>query len=105
VRILLDEGVPVQIRRALTDHQVTTVQEAGWGSFTNGELLARAEGNYDLFITADQNLKYQQNLQGRSIAILELSTNRRKVIEQNAHLISTTTEKLQPGAFLSLHLD
>jgi hypothetical protein len=67
LRILIDEGVPVQIRRALTGHSATTVQEAGWGSFMNGDLLAIADGSYDVFITADKNLKYQQNLTGRKL--------------------------------------
>jgi predicted nuclease of predicted toxin-antitoxin system len=104
VRILLDEGVPVQIRKALGTHSATTVQEAGWGSFTNGELLAIAEGTFDLFITADQNLKYQQNLTGRKIAILELSSNRRRTIEENFDLIVKTINDIGEGAFISLAL-
>jgi len=102
VRILLDEGVPVQIRKTLSTHSVTTVQEAGWSSFTNGDLLSIAEGKFDLFITADQNLKYQQNLTGRKIAILELSSNRRRIIEQNFNLIIETIGKMEEGAFVSL---
>ena len=53
MRILLDEGVPIQLRRGLSSHVVKTVQESGWSSMMNGQHLARAEGEFDLFITAD----------------------------------------------------
>jgi hypothetical protein len=105
VRILIDEGVPVQIRGALKGHSTLTVQEAGWSSFLNGELLAKAEGRFDLFITADKNLKYQQNLSGRTLAILELSTNKRQMIETNFSKIAETIAKILTGDFISLTLD
>jgi len=59
----------------LTGHSCSSVQAQGWSGIKNGELLQRAEGEFDLFITSDQNIPYQQNLMGRRIAILELSTN------------------------------
>ena len=54
---------------------VSTAQQRGWGGIKNGDLLRPAEGEFELFITSDQNIRYQQNLAGRQIAILELSTN------------------------------
>ena len=102
MRILLDEGVPIQIKKILVDHSVTTVQQAGWSSFTNGDLLSIADGAFDLFITADQNLKYQQNLTGRKIGILELSTNKRRIIEENFAVIVEEIKKMNDGAFVSL---
>lgn len=104
MRILLDEGVPVQVRKALSSHIVITVQEQGWSSLTNGNLLAKAEGIFDLFITADQNLKYQQNLRNRQLAILELSTNRRRTIEENLSKIADSVAAIEGGAFVSLKL-
>jgi Domain of unknown function (DUF5615) len=74
VRILLNECVPRPLRKLLVGHEVSTAQEAGLGGIENGELLRRAEGKFDLFVTADKNLRYQQNLTGRKIAILELPT-------------------------------
>jgi len=63
MRILLDECVPVQVRNALVGHDVSTAQQRGWGGISNGELLQRAEqGGFSLFIVADKNLRYQQNL-------------------------------------------
>lgn len=104
MRILVDEGVPVQIRRGLASHTVTTVQEMEWGGFSNGDLLTWAEGKFDLFITADQNLKYQQNLSGRSIAIVELSTNKRRRIEKHLVLIERSVNQLNAGDFLELKI-
>jgi predicted nuclease of predicted toxin-antitoxin system len=74
VRILLDQGAPAPLRRALADHSVATAYEKQWDKLTNGELLAAAEESFDLFITTDQNLRYQQNLTGRRLAILVLPT-------------------------------
>jgi len=68
VRILLDQGTPVPLRRALPDHSVVTAHEKGWATLTNGELLAAAEGSFDVFVTTDQNLRYQQNLTERRLA-------------------------------------
>ncbi len=104
MRILLDEGVPIQLRRGLSSHVVKTVQESGWSSMMNGQLLARAEGEFDLFITADQNLKYQQNLRDRKLAILELSSNRRRIIEKNFEIILEAVSHIEQGSFISLPL-
>ena len=75
MRILLDECLPVPMRNILTSHQCVTVEDGGWKGIKNGELLRLAEAHFDLFVTADQNIRYQQNLSGRRIPILELSTN------------------------------
>jgi hypothetical protein len=75
VRILFDQGTPQPLRRHLTGHTVDTVFEQGWSTLTNGVLLTTAEqAGYDLFITTDQNLRYQQNLTGRRIGIVVLRT-------------------------------
>ena len=104
MKILLDESVPRQIRAALAGHDVETVRQRGWTSVTNGELLRLAEGEFEVFVTADKNLKYQQNLTGRTLAILELSINKRRVIEANLDLIRSTIVSMTPGAFTSLTL-
>src|SRR5436190_20480261 len=65
----------------LANHTCRTAQEVGWKSVKNGELLTLAEAQFDLFITSDQGLAYQENLRGRRIAILELSTNKLRPIE------------------------
>ena len=60
MKILFDECMPQPLRRLLVDFEVGTAQEMGWGRVTNGQLLKRAEGVFDVFLTADQQLKYQQ---------------------------------------------
>jgi len=75
VRVLFDQGTPVPLRKHLCTHQITTAYELGWGSLKNGELLQQAqEHGFDVMVTTDQNLKYQQNPANRKIAIVVLST-------------------------------
>jgi hypothetical protein len=76
VKILLDECVPWPMHGLITGHSCTSVQGQGWSGRRNGDLLQRAEAEFDLFITSDQNIRYQQNLTGRLISILELSNKR-----------------------------
>ena len=67
MKVLVDECVPAKLARLLTNHGFTTAREKGWGSFKNGRLLSLAEPEFDLFLTCDRNLEYQQNLKGRKI--------------------------------------
>ena len=71
-RIILDENLPHPLRLQLRGHEIVTVQYQGWAGIQNGELLKLIEGNFDVFVTADKNLRYQQNLIGRRVAIVEL---------------------------------
>lgn len=71
MRILLDESLPWELKAELPGHEVRTVQEMSWSSMKNGELLVRAAaGQFDVFITADQNLQYQQNLNALPLAVV-----------------------------------
>ena len=75
MRILLDQGTPVPLRRFLTAHEVITAFERGWATLQNGELLSVAEADgIDLLITTDSNLRYQQDLSTRRIGIVVLKT-------------------------------
>ena len=69
MRILLDESLPIELRDELPQHCVRSVQEMGWSALRNGELLRRAAEQLNVFVTADQNLQYQQNLGARPIAV------------------------------------
>ncbi len=102
MRILLDECVPWPMHKLLSGHSCSTVQDQGWGGIKNGDLLQRAEGNFDLFITSDQNIRYQQNLAGRRISILELSTSDISRIQAASALIEDAVEKIQPNEFKQL---
>ena len=75
MRILFDQGTPVPLRQSLTHHEVTTAYERDWSRLKNGELLETAENQgFEVLVTTDSNLKYQQNLKSRRIAIVVLST-------------------------------
>jgi hypothetical protein len=99
VKIVLDECVPWPLSRHLTKHTCTSPQRSGWGGFENGDLLNAAEAEYELFVTSDQNLRYQQNLSGRKIAILELSTNDWNAIQRDAAGVVSRIESMRPGEF------
>ena len=101
MRILLDENVPVQVRGALKGHDVVTVMWLGWKGISNGELLEAAEkSGFDLLILADKNLRYQQNLTGRLIGIVELWTNHRPTLERHFPLILDGVNSVTPGAYV-----
>jgi len=72
VRVLLDECLPRRLKGELVGHDVRTAPEMGWASKTNGELLTLAVGKFDVFLTADRNLSYQQDLSSFDIAIVVL---------------------------------
>jgi hypothetical protein len=104
VKILLDECVPWPMHRLLIGHECRAAQQQGWGGIKNGRLLQLSEGKFDLFITSDQNVRYQQNLAGHRIAILELSTNKLRRIEAAAVLIQTAVAAIKPGEFRQLQI-
>ena len=79
MRILLDECVPKGRRQDLLNHEVRTVPQMGWAGKENGELLALAESAFDVFVTVDQKLKYQQAVTGRDIAVVVLVAKRNKI--------------------------
>jgi hypothetical protein len=103
MRILLDECVPLQVHQALPDHEVATTQGMGWRGLSNGVLLDAAEqAGFTVFIVADKNLRYQQNLSVRRIAILELWTNHRPTLENHFLELHAAVARLKPGEYLVL---
>jgi hypothetical protein len=104
MKILLDECVPWPTHKLLIGHECMTAQQCGWGGLTNGELLQRAEKDFDLFITSDQNIRYQQNLANRQIAILELSTNDLRRIQAAGESINVAIARLQPNEYQRLEI-
>ena len=70
-RVLLDEGVPVGVRAFLADYEVRTIPDPGWAGLSNGAVIAAAEAaRFDVLATCDQNIRYQQNLSGRRLALI-----------------------------------
>ena len=103
MKILFDQGTPAPLRRALAGHVILTAFEQGWSNLQNGDLIrvAEAEG-FQTLITTDQNLKYQQNLQGRKLAILVLPTTSWPKIQKHLDKVSTAVNALAPGDYREL---
>lgn len=104
MKILLDECVPWPMHRLLSNHSCTSVQAQGWSGIRNGDLLELAEAEFDLFITSDQNIRYQQNLVGRRIAILEFSTNDLRRLLAARSLIEAAIGEMQSSEFKQLSI-
>ena len=105
--ILFDHGTPAPLAPFLTEHTVRKTKDLGWDTLTNGELLKVAEeAGFELLLTTDKNIRYQQNFTGRKIAILVLANPRWPVVRRyvqrvvsavNAALAGTYTEVEIPG--------
>ena len=80
MKILLDECTPHAVEKGLPTRDIRTVHEMGWAGVKNGELLKRAEAEFDIFITTDKNLRHQQNLSGRKLAFIVLPSNQVLVV-------------------------
>jgi len=98
MRILLDESLPQELRNELPEHTVVTVTEAGWSGLKNGELLLQAADRFDVFVTADQNLQFQQNLSQLPIAVLVLVavSNRIELLRLLVPRLRSALNSLQP---------
>lgn len=102
MKVLIDECLPRYLKDALIGHDSQTVQHAGWSGIKNGELLDLAEAEFDAFLTADQNLRYQQNMTRRTIAIIELPTNTLSVVRKLVPVILNALDQIQAGDYVQL---
>ena len=105
MRILFDQGTPVPLRPHLSSHRVDTAFERGWSTLRNGELLDVAEHErYDLLITTDQNLRYQQQLAARQLAIIVLLSTSWPRIQRRIEAIQAAVEPVVPGGYEEIAL-
>ena len=102
MRVLLDECVDVRLSDELPNHEVRSVVQEGWRGKKNGELLRLAAAHFDVFVTTDQNLRYQQNLQERRLAIVVLPTTRWPEIKPHAGKIRETLYRVSPGSYMEV---
>ena len=105
MKILLDECTPHVLKKLLTGFEIKMVQDRGWSGVTNGALLRLAERQFDVFITSDQNLKYQQNLAGRQLAIIQLPTNQVPLVVKLAPKVQAMLESIQTGESVAIRTD
>src|SRR2546425_8861054 len=81
MRVLLDECLPRRLMAELPDHEVRTAQEEGWTGLKNGELLRVAAGRFDVLLTVDRNIAFQQNLRGLSIGVLAMVVTSNRLVD------------------------
>jgi hypothetical protein len=100
MRVLFDQGTPLPLRQFLNPHFVQTAYELGWSELKNGELLSRADASgFDVFVTTDQNLRYQQNLPERTIAIVVLSTTSWPRIKASQSAVVSAVHNASAGSY------
>jgi hypothetical protein len=106
LRILFDKNVPVGVRDFLTKHEVRTFVEMNWSpQLENGELLKAAEAAaFDLLVTSDQNIQYQQNLTRRNLALVALGSNVWPIVRNHGSVIAATVDKVTPGSFAFIEM-
>jgi predicted nuclease of predicted toxin-antitoxin system len=105
MRVLLDECVPRALRRELTGHEVKTVAEVGWAGVKNGELLQMAAQRFDLLLTVDRNLEYQQNFAGLELAVVVIhaSSNDIAVLRPLMPAVLAAIAESKPGTVTHIH--
>lgn len=105
MKVLFDQGTPAPLRSALAGHEVKTAFECGRETLENGVLLAAAETDgFDVFVTTDRNLRYQQNLSQRRIAIVILGTTNWPRMRPHAGLVAKALNGVAPGAFIEVSI-
>lgn len=103
--ILFDNNVPRGLARTLHAHTVVEARERGWHLLKNGDLLEAAEeAAFDLFITSDKNIRYQQNLTGRKLAVLVLSQGRWRLVRQRLGAIAAAVDAATPGSYSEVEI-
>jgi hypothetical protein len=101
LRVVFDKNVPIGVRRFLAEHEVRTFEETGWPlQVENGDLpkAAEAEG-FDVVVTSDQNIRYQQNLTGRRLSLVVLGSNIWPLVSRHAASIGAAVARAAPGSY------
>ncbi len=105
MRVLFDHGTPAPLIPFLVGHTVTRAKDRGWDTLSNGDLLTVAEeAGFDLLLTADKNIRYQQNLEGRRIALVVLSTPRWPVVKLHVDKIVAAVTAATPASYVEVEI-
>lgn len=105
MRVLFDKNVPYGARHFLSNHHVETVDDHGWSRISNGELLKTAEAaGFEVVVTADQNILYQQTLVGRKIALVVLGSNIWPVVRNHEIVIRERVDAAVPGSYTFIEM-
>ncbi len=105
MKILFDHGTPRSIARSFAGHEVTRAAQMGWHELENGVLIQNAEeAGFDLFLSTDQNIRYQQNLKHRKIAIVVLTDQQWPNVRLHLEKISAAVNAATPGSFAEVEI-
>lgn len=105
MRILFDHGTPAPLRTFLLGHTVLEAKQRGWDTFKNGDLLIAAEADgFDVLVTTDKNMRYQQNLAGRSMAIVVLGNAQWPVLQLHVAHVVAAVNAATPGSFIEVEI-
>jgi hypothetical protein len=105
MRILFDQATPVPLRPYLAGHTVRTAAEQGWDRLRNGDLLSVAEeAGFDLLLTTDRNMQYQQNLAGRKIAVVILSRQQWPQLRPHVQLVVDAVNAATSGSYMEVEI-
>jgi hypothetical protein len=105
MRVLFDQSAPYGLARYLEGHSVATAEECEWHRLTNGDLLATAEKiGFDLFLTADKNIRHQQNLSDRKIALIVLGNSPWQIVRLHIAEIGVPVNVATPGSFVEVEI-
>jgi len=105
MKILFDNGTPKPIARRLIGHEVTRARQIGWHELENGELIQRAEeAGYDVLVSTDKNIRYQQNLAGRKISLVILSNSQWPLVQLCLDNIVVAVNACMPGGYTEVEI-
>ena len=105
LRIILDENIPTALKRLLPGHEVRSVRDLGWLAISNGRLLAMAEAaGFEVMITGDKNMRRQQNMAGRRIAMVVLSSSQWQTVRAGADRIAAALDQATPASYHEVEL-
>ena len=103
--ILFDHGTPAPLASFLPEHTIRKAKNLGWDTLTNGELLKAAEeAGFEILLTTDKNIRYQQNLAGRKIAILVLANPRWPVVRRYVERVVSAVNAVIPGTYTEIEI-
>jgi hypothetical protein len=103
--ILFDQSTPAPLRFHLKSHTVIEARERGWDRLVNGDLLNEAEAaGFEVFLTADKNLRYQQNLTGRKVAIVVIGNAQWRVLKKYVERVVSAVDAAKPGSYADVEI-
>jgi hypothetical protein len=105
MRVLFDQATPLPLRAYLDRHEVRTASQQGWATYKNGDLLTAAEGaGFEVLLTTDKNLRYQQNLEGRKIAVVVLGRQQWPQVRRYVQRVVEAINAAAPGSYVEIEI-